>query len=65
MASNATTLRPGRMAWVIHFVCPSSVQFALLLVTEVGLTAIGAPLWLHLTVFGFEHLFLMTRGHRP
>jgi hypothetical protein len=43
MASNATTPRPGSVARVVHLLRPSRLQVAFFLVTEMVLTAIGAP----------------------
>ncbi len=48
MASNTTIHRPGRVARVIHHLLPSSWGVALFLFTEVGLTVLGTPPWLHL-----------------
>lgn len=56
MASNASTPRFGHVARVIHWLIPSRRQVAISLASDVGLVALGLPLWAHLILALVIHL---------
>jgi hypothetical protein len=55
MASNATNPNSGCMARFVRLHLPSVGQLAEFLVTEVGLSLLGAPHLVHLTIGGALH----------
>ena len=59
MASNTSISRPGRVARLIYILRPSRSQVAFFLVTEVALTVIGAPSWVHLVAGGLLHAVMV------
>jgi hypothetical protein len=56
MAPNATNHQPGRTARVLHWLFPSRTIAAITLTVEIGLTALGLPLWAHVLVAVLLHL---------
>jgi hypothetical protein len=52
------------VARVIHLLRQSRRQVAFFLVTEVAITAIGVPLWVHVLVGGVQHLLLISADRR-
>ena len=64
MAPNATNPTPGRMARVIHWLFPSRRQVAISLVADLGLTALGLPLWMHLALSVTLHAAVHMAGRR-
>jgi hypothetical protein len=65
MASNATNPRPGRVVRVIHWLFPSRREVAIGLVVDLGLTALGLPLWLHVAVSVAVHAAVHVVGRHP
>jgi hypothetical protein len=62
MATNATNPTRRRTARVIHWIFPSRQQVAISLTAEVGLTALGFRLWMHLALGMVLHLAIHLVG---